>query len=123
MDFALLEGQIVDTPSGKKLETDDRYLWFADRDTNPEYRRPEYYLCFAIQTLPSVLERLRWRQGLEERGYRGCQVAGLVRLAREQSEDNVVPRPILVEMDDEGLLRFGYARWAIMKLDWGDAAK
>ena len=100
-----------------RLKTEDRDLWFADRDRNPEYRRPQYFICLMPQSLYSVLKQLHVAKS-DGAGYGGCGQMGIVRYAGAGRQD-VLPRAELIAMDTEGRRKFGYESWAILRLDWG----
>ena len=102
--FAIVEGE-------KRLIGDRRYLWLADKDINPTYRRPEYFICLLGQTWGSALSHLANRSS----GY-DCLNFPLVKLAMEKGGST--PGLSLVDFDQAGLKRVGFVSWAIVKFDW-----
>lgn len=98
-----------------KLVGDRRYLWFADRETNSEYRRPSYFVCMIPQTPSSVLAGIL-KSKHQGPGHPGCSQLSLVRLA----EAKILPISglSLVALDGEGNKRIGFDSWAIVKIDW-----
>jgi hypothetical protein len=117
MDGTLNEAitQTRDAAGKRVLQQSRDYLWFADRDMNPAYRRPQYYLCLALQTMPAVAERL---SGNPDVRITGCESSPLVRLAQSPEARQAVPSPRLVEIDTSGRDKVGFARWAILELRW-----
>jgi hypothetical protein len=95
------------------------YMWFADKRSNPAYRRPEYYVCITVASTLHVVQNLRWKSGLGSR-FLGCEDDFLVRSARSGLGDMCPPLK-LSDVDKEGVETIGYARWAIVKLDWTEA--
>jgi len=99
----------VETKDGKsELVRDLRYLWFADRDNNPAYLKPDYYLCITLQDIATVLDP-RTRQ------THGCSQLPLVRSAG--TDVNGILRTELAAQDPSGK-----DRWAIVRLHWIDSA-
>jgi hypothetical protein len=91
--------------AGYVLARDTRsYLWQADKESNPAYFKPDYFLCFIPDTLSSVIQRLNSVDGSEGR----CSGSGLVNAARTKSD---YPHR-LVARDQSG-----HDAWAIIKLD------
>ncbi len=97
------------------LERSNEYIWFADRDSNPAYKTPRYYLCLAMQTMPGVASRVRGTKG---EGPHGCESSSLVKLAMSPERERAIPSPRLVEIDTGGPDRVGFVRWAIIELKW-----
>lgn len=117
IDQELAEARVVDRDGVRRLKTDDRYIWLADRDRNPAYRRPQYFICLVPQSLTAVLAQLQ-RAKSEGPGYAGCGRMRIVRYAVAGRKD-VLPRAELIAMDTEGRKKYGYESWAILRLDWG----
>jgi hypothetical protein len=99
------------------VEVDDKYLWLADKNSNPEYRRPDYFICAMAQSIWSVNQMVRARAGLSTIPY-GCSENLLVKLAVTGPKGMVTPRVRLVEADADGPARVGFQRWAIVQLLW-----
>jgi hypothetical protein len=99
------------------VEVDDKYLWLADKNSNPEYRRPDYFICAMAQSIWSVNQMVRAKAGLSTIAY-GCSENVLVKLAVEGPKDMVAPRVRLIEADTDGPSRVGFQRWAIVQLLW-----
>jgi hypothetical protein len=92
----------IETIDGeKRLVRDFRYLWLADRDTNTEYLRPDYFLCVIAPDIGAVIRP----------DASGCSQLPLVRNAGE-----TVPGILTTEL----VARDGSNRdrWAILRLDW-----
>jgi hypothetical protein len=117
MDFKL---PLAERDADGRLRRDDGMMWFADRETNPAYRRPDYYLCMHIQSLTTVSIEIAERR-LGTAGIGGCEHRAIVELARSATPAGQDPGLELAEFDTEGLTTFGYARWAIVRLHWRDA--
>jgi hypothetical protein len=111
MDDYIGRGMFVNVDGEKRLIGDRRYLWLADKDVNPTYRRPEYFICLLAQTWGSALSHLANRFS----GY-DCLNFPLVKLAMEKGGS--MPGLSLVEFDKTGLERVGFVSWAIVKFDW-----
>jgi len=80
------------------------YLWLADRERNPKYARPAYFLCFQYQDLRSAVYRIN--------GVRtGCSSMGVVKYANDLTRLSIADR--IVARDSSG-----EDRWAIVKLNW-----
>jgi len=116
-DYEFRDAIIEERDGVKRLTIDGRYLWLADRDRNPEYRRPQYFICLMPQSLGTVLKGLRFAQS-NGPANSGCGRMGIVRYAAAARKD-VLPRAELVAMDTEGRRKHGHESWAILKLDWG----
>lgn len=100
---------------GAKLSSDQKYLWFADRDTNPDYRRPRYYVCMIAQNPSTVLAKIKKMYGMGT-DHLGCSRLQLVRLADGKDSPTLGLR--LVAIDSEGLKHRGFDSWAIIEFDW-----
>ena len=109
-DLAKVDGRYV-------VPFDTTYLWFADKRVNPDYARPAYFLCVAVQSISTLLENLRKREGFEI-GDIGCEKNQLVRLARAGEGKSVYPALEFSAADEDGPRKVGYERWAIIKLNW-----
>jgi hypothetical protein len=83
------------------------YMWLADKDSNPAYAKPRYYLCFMQQTLDSVAKEL----AAPERKPAGCSQRPLVQ--RTFSGAQSFPRNRIVAADLSG-----HDTWVILQLDW-----
>ena len=87
------------------FRSDDRYLWFADRKTNPDYNRPSHFVCYIPQTY--------WTASIDHAvNAPWCSNLGLMRLASEKP-DNVWPDHKIIATDPSGS-----DRWAIIEMDW-----
>jgi hypothetical protein len=105
---------ILEEESGKRILVGDRrYLWFADRDSNPAYRRPDYFVCMVPQSLSSLLARVLRDRG-EGPGYPGCIARPLVKIAKGGQEPSNGFE--LMAYDRAGEQRIGFDSWAIVKL-------
>jgi hypothetical protein len=128
-NWAYLHGSMVENEldvEGDRVSIpfDKRYIWFADRDSNPDYARPDYFICITIQSPYTVAARMATEEAGVDSAI-GCQVHQMVILARDPGDKKVYPKLELTGIDTEGPGRVGYERWAIVKLDWsaGDPHK
>lgn len=96
------------TDDGWTASQDLRYLWFADRRTNPAYRTPKYFICMMGQDLRTAVQRLQMEDGGE---VLGCTRLPLVKQLRDAEPGPARHR--LVARDESGR-----DRWAIIQLDW-----
>ena len=111
------EGKFVMRNQRIEILRDGTYLWFADKRTNPDYDRPQYYICITLASWAAVIEELRRRAGLEN-DFLGCEKDPMVTLATGKDPRRVYPPLTLVEKDGEGPAKVGYERWVILKLNW-----
>lgn len=95
-----------------RLLGDDRYLWLADKNSNNEYRRPDYFICLVGQDIGTALRKIT-----EKGNYKGCFDFPLVKLALKSKYSNQELR--LVEYDKLGEQQSGVVSWAIVKFNWG----
>ena len=119
-DSLISQAYMVTVSGGTRIAADDRYLWFADRGINPDYRRPDYFICMIPQSMDRLLSRLAFQR---KRGPPppGCTELLLVQLARARSPQ--LPGFELVSHDEAGIARSGYSSWAIVRLNWTDAVE
>ncbi len=117
IDAVLAKAEIEERDGRLRLRTDYSYVWLADRETNKDYARPQYFICIVPQSLPSLTAKLLSERG-EGEPYKGCADMGIVRYAKQGRRD-VLPRAELIAIDQEGRRTFGHETWAIVKLDWG----
>lgn len=94
-----------------RLLGDQRYLWFADKNSNDEYRKPTYFICLLGQDASTIL-----RQIIDKKNYKGCLDFPLVRLALHGQYSNRELR--LIDYDKMGERNTGAASWAIIEFDW-----
>lgn len=106
-DTSLFSGTLRLTPRGFEVERDLKYLWFADRDTNPDYLKP----ALAVTVIPTpnfseALERqIEWRTaGASPR----AESSGLFRRARDRFQSFLQHR--VVSSDGK--------RYSLVLLDW-----
>ena len=112
MDPNIGKALLIKVKGDYRLLGDQRYLWFADKDTNNEYRRPDYFICILGQDVSTVLRTIT-----NKGNYRGCLDIPLVKLALNGKYSN---RELhIVEYDKLGEQQTGVASWAIVKFDWG----
>lgn len=64
-DTSIFSGRVRLDPHGYQIERDLKYLWFADRDTNPDYLRPDFAINVSeAPNFDEALNRyLRWQDG------------------------------------------------------------
>ncbi len=106
--FGLSTGGYRQTADGYEPALDFRYLWLADREVNPAYRRPEVFVCFYAPNLGFVAARLA------DRATSRCDELGLVKAAL--SDEWRPFRHRVVAMD-----RSAANNWALLALDWTTA--
>lgn len=100
-----------------EIKKDSTYLWFADKNRNPAYDRPRYFLCVVTPSLLRVVSELERKRG-DTVPSDGCESKQIVRLARSAEGQGSWPRLHLADIDEEGPGKLGFARWAIVRLDW-----
>jgi hypothetical protein len=108
-DASFSSGSLTLGPDGFKVERDLKYLWFADRDTNPAYLKPD----FAITVIhpPNFGEALeRHEEWLYPDPAHPPRVenSGLIRRARS------LPQPFLKHR----LVESDGRRFSAVQLDW-----
>ncbi|MGE3910173.1 MAG: hypothetical protein AB7K36_12515 [Chloroflexota bacterium] len=107
-DPVLAQDQVTVKDGEVKVNRElNKYVWLADKDTNPAYLRPDYFVCMTPQHLRGILERItrqKDRVGL-------CSDMPIVKRALEG------PRPYLNHQLVDRDLSEGDS-WAIVKLDW-----
>ena len=101
------------------VEPDNTYLWFADRNSNAAYARPDYFICAIPPIVWSMHEMLRVKAGRKRTPF-GCAENVLVQLASHRPNNGVSPALRLVEVDRDGPARVGFERWAIVQLLWDE---
>src|SRR5262249_32838891 len=84
------------------------YVWLADRRSNPDYLRPNIYVCFnswsnAYELVAEVLAR--------QTGSPGCSNNPIVQRA-QSGTDRTPPSVSVLARDTES------AYWAILRLEW-----
>jgi len=108
MDTTLAQARIALTDNGFTVAQElQSYLWLADRRTNPEYRRPDYYLCMRYQSLADALYRVR---GAESRDG-ACSDVPIVQRADSPNQPYVQYHVVARDTSP-------FDGWAIVKLDW-----
>jgi hypothetical protein len=104
--------QIIVTSDGYDMKRDNRYVWLADRKTNPGYRTPDYFVCMSAQSFATLAATFGERHGR----WINCLDDEII-----QQDLHHIPRPLehrLVDWDKEGERRNRWASWAIVKMDW-----
>jgi hypothetical protein len=109
-DPVIARALFVETKEGNKLIGDKRYLWLADKNTNNEYRKPNYFICMQGQNIETVLFDLKNKNKM----LTGCFDIPIIRLARNSQYNGIT----LVEYDEAGAKRTGFVSWAIVKFEW-----
>ena len=84
------------------------YMWFADRRSNPEYLRPELFICLVPGDLRDTVMQLARPEAPLPR----CSLAEIVHRARLAVDDGSWPHVRLLAQDNAD-------RWAIVRLEWG----
>jgi hypothetical protein len=93
------------------VKRDSRHLWLADRNTNPSYRKPDYFVCMNAQSFATLATIFG-----ERHGHFSCLDDTII-----QQDLHHIPRPLehrLVDWDRDGERRDHFASWAIVKMDW-----
>lgn len=80
-----------------------RYVWFADRDKNDEYLRPDYFICFRPPGLREESQRLRGQ------AVSDCFDMPLVRQALEGKDSGV---------ELVAAAKRPPRRWAVLRFHW-----
>ncbi len=108
-DTTLFSGTLTLGPDGFKVERELKYLWFADRDNNPAYLKPDFALTVIHPPNfgESLNRYLEWQTQDTDYPPR-VENTGLVRRARS------LPQPFLKHqlVDSDG------RRFSAVKLDW-----
>lgn len=95
-------------PNGYSLPFDTRYLWLADKDVNPVYKYPGYFICFynvsldlARFEIPSVSDKMKPTL---------CSSIPIVKAAL--NPEGSLMHPQLIARDEK------WDRWAVIRMDW-----
>lgn len=102
IDLALWHDRIKVGADGYRVENDKEYLWFRDRDTNPAYRRPQYFVCLIQRDV---------RYAVPGATYPGCATRELVAKARAGGNTLLAPTEVLRDPSPQD-------RWSVVKLNW-----
>ncbi|RMF09324.1 MAG: hypothetical protein D6763_07920, partial [Alphaproteobacteria bacterium] len=104
--FGLFFDRVRETETGFVAVHDTRYLWFADRNVNPAYERPDLFVCFYNISFDTVAARLANRKQRND-----CLDSPLVKRALSDSWRPFRHRIVARDSRDA-------ANWAIVALDW-----
>jgi hypothetical protein len=108
LDETFASGRIAFSPStGYAHSFDRKYLWFADRERNSDYAKPDAFVCLLTPTYRSVSLELADPQKASR-----CVDNGMVQWTRRH-EAKTWPQHIIAARDPSGR-----DSWAIVKLDW-----
>jgi hypothetical protein len=107
-DPLALHDEITVTDNGYALSRDRRYLWFADRDTNPAYLWPQYFLCTAPEDLRAAVPRADKAARLP---MGECSDYGAVELARSG-------KPSIFHFREVASAAKEKDQWSILAVDW-----
>jgi hypothetical protein len=108
LDETFASGRTTFSPaSGYGYAFDRKHVWFADRKTNPEYERPDAFVCLSTPNYHSAAFALARRAGAIS-----CANNTVVQLARRH-DGKIWPRHVIAARDESGR-----DVWAIVKLDW-----
>jgi len=105
-DQVIPENAVVVTNDGPRLKISGKFIWFADRETNASYLRPQYYLCRVQSDLNSASRLASLPAGGR---LENCSNQPLVRAARVSPAQS---ERVLVASDPTP-----FDMWAIVKLD------
>jgi hypothetical protein len=109
---ALAEGNVTLGPNGYRVKRDSPYVWFADREVNPAYNKPEYFMTKTSQYFDIVLGKGPAYLTDEQTGRRSrVGDVPLIRAIREGRTSYL--HPVEVARDPSPL-----DRWSIVRLDW-----
>ena len=100
----------------KKIIGENKYLWQADRNTNMDYKKPDFYLCLMHQNPETLMASVLFRQGLGSKPL-GCNSSALFEMAKDTNNTFVK----LVDFDSNQ--NAGFMSWAIYKFDWDSDEK
>jgi hypothetical protein len=114
MDYSLSNGYIESNGNLNQLIGNNQHIWFADKDLNQAYRRPDYYLCMIPQSISTAFYSILYNKGMGTRPF-GCLDKKIVKIALNKDHYKGLT---LVDFDKEGLKKFGFVSWAIIKFDW-----
>lgn len=116
MDFKMANGAYRETEMGIEVDRDERYLWMADRNDNPEYQTPDYYMCLSNQSLTTVVRQIQ-NKNRDVSSALGCDrmVKSFAMRAEEVTQRL---KHKVVAFDKAGKASRGWMSWAIVKLDW-----
>lgn len=108
LDETFSSGRIVFSPrSGYAHPLDRKYLWFADRATNPEYDKPDSFICLLTPNYRAAALQI----ANPERVSR-CADNGIVQWT-QRNEPKTWPHHTIAARDPSGR-----DAWTIVKLDW-----
>lgn len=110
MEPVLFTGQMTLTPRGYEIPRESTYKWFADREANPAYLKPEFALYQRPSGWSDVAESHAWAGTTPARKFNLREI-GLISRAALPFTQFLHPR--LVALDDSDRQRF-----AIVALDW-----
>jgi hypothetical protein len=99
--------RLTETGYSASEEEQMQGLWLADKQRNPDYHAPAYFLCFGNQTLAGAAALLRGRTF----GECSNDTERVITAAGD------LPRGVL-RVSAARRDRSGTDRWAILKLDW-----
>ena len=108
-DPSFLSGRLTLTPDGFEPERDLKYLWFADRDTNPSYLKPELAITLIQRpNLAVAMQLARERAAAAPGTLPLAESPGLVQRSRP------LHRPFLRDQ-----LAYSDGKYvSIVRLDW-----
>lgn len=108
-DTAIFSGMVTLTPQGFETDRDLKYLWFADRDSNPAYLKPDLAVTVIQPTnFPEALQRYQERQFPQPSERPLAENTGLFR--RAQSHFQPFLRHKVAATDGR--------HFSIVRLDW-----
>jgi len=107
---------LLQTKKGFKLDSsiENTYLWMADRRSNLEYLKPDYYICMSNQNLGTVNAILA-NQFDGAKNNVGCDSLIKSFTFKKINKNTLDHKLISSDIDEGGR---GWASWAIIKLDW-----
>lgn len=107
-DPLALHDEVTVTDKGYALSRDRRYLWFADRDRNPTYLRPQYFVCMTPEDLRAAVPRVDKAARLP---WGKCSDYGAVDAARSGN-------PSIFHFREVASAGTDADQWSILAVDW-----
>lgn len=105
-------GELSLNNEGYSMSHEIEYLWYKNRDVFPDYKKPDYYVCFAAHSFDTAVNELN---NFSQRSRR-CSCDRIVSqsiLSTDFTENDLRLRHKLLMRDE-----FNHDAWAIVKMDW-----
>jgi hypothetical protein len=108
LDTEFGNGNVRLGENGYEVDSNPIYLWLADKQENPSYARPDYFVCFRQQGIEAGNARLHAVRYL---AYYSCSDVSILRKI-EQKKQQFLQHQIVAQDPVYP------PQWAILKLDW-----